>query len=1117
MNSVNRSNQIRSGAPGARRYSPIGSAAVPAAGLGGVPPTDSCTGTVREPAGEDPSPPGCDATGACATSSRFMRIALVVVILCGLIIFALKAVAQPAATNLNFNFFTTTEITNVQQIRLLATQIPNANYTFHLEGDVWWAKPAEGRFVLKDDSGAEELEMDLQGQPLAAGQRVRLEGNGTLIKTGTGFKLGVKGPVVDNDGVHIMVEKLGAVYLKAGLNPLRVEWFNRFDKYGLKVEYEGPDLPRQAIPDSALFRKDEKNGATNFGLDFKCSEAFGETLPDFDSSAGFETGAVSNFSLNVLTNYDHVGICYTGFLQVPRDGLYVFYTTSDDGSRLYVGESLLRLKAIGQASFPRPEPLATRQKAGENNSAWVEAEGKVTFASEAGDGLELELNTGIGQLRVEIANKAGLTPGVVLNRRIRAVGFCQGVYDAEGREASGVLLTPGAGEIELLDSAPATTENTETNGTALPLLTTATEVHRLKSEEAQRAYPVKIRGVVTSTLPEHEAFTIQDTTHGIYVIDVSESRSDTPRIGDYVEVAGVSDPGQFAPVVDASHVRIVGQGSMPEPVHPTWQQLINGSLDAQYVEIQAILTSVQTNGVMLRTADGTIQTDIRVADGEPQDLARYEDALIRVRGCLFATWDYVTRRVKVGEIRINGGDIAVDQPAPDDLFSTPAKTASELLLFDPQASVFQRVKVSGQIVHIQEPEYFMMDGNNGVRFILKHPSDLQVGDVVDAVGFPELSTASPVLREAVVRKRSHAALPQPRLLEAGDLTRADLDSTRVKIKAVLVDQRTTPSEQALEMRVGLRSFLARLTGRNHTVLDIPAGSKLELTGTYASQGVNQGVASFELLIDSPPDVVVLARPPWWTLQKLLIILGALACVLAVTVLWITQLHREVAQRTAELEVQIQQRQRVEQEHAMEQERGRIAQDLHDELGSSLTEISMLGVRAQAASTPSEKRGAYLQQMSDKARQMVTALDEIVWAMNPTHNSVASMVSYFSIYAERFLGLANITWVLDGPFEADHYALDSRHRHQLFLAFKEALTNVVRHARATEVRLNIQMKQNQIRLTISDNGRGWAEGDHTEEMDGVTNMKTRLQKLGGRFEIRSKAGAGTVVRFDVPLD
>jgi signal transduction histidine kinase len=202
---------------------------------------------------------------------------------------------------------------------------------------------------------------------------------------------------------------------------------------------------------------------------------------------------------------------------------------------------------------------------------------------------------------------------------------------------------------------------------------------------------------------------------------------------------------------------------------------------------------------------------------------------------------------------------------------------------------------------------------------------------------------------------------------------------------------------------------------------------------------------------------------------------------------------------------------------MEQERARIAQDLHDELGSGLTEITMLGARARSASAPAQARGGYLDQMGDKARQMVVALDEIVWAMNPTHDSLASMVSYFSLYAERFLGLANIAWRLEGPLKLDDYVVDSRHRHQLFLAFKEALTNVVRHSGATEVRLNFQIDRGQVRLTIADNGRGWAEAGQTEEMDGVANMRTRLAKLGGRFEIDSKLGQGAIVRFELPLN
>jgi signal transduction histidine kinase len=321
------------------------------------------------------------------------------------------------------------------------------------------------------------------------------------------------------------------------------------------------------------------------------------------------------------------------------------------------------------------------------------------------------------------------------------------------------------------------------------------------------------------------------------------------------------------------------------------------------------------------------------------------------------------------------------------------------------------------------------------------------------------------------------------------------------------------------MRSGLRTFLARLPSGTGPAPDVPAGSQLELTGAYASEGGNRALSRdatfFELLIRSPLDIRMLARPPWWTLERLLIILGALACGLAVTVLWITQLRRKVEQRTSELEIQIRERQRVEQQRALEQERARIAQDLHDELGSGLTEISMLGVRARPVVGQDQKRGGYLEQIGEKARQLVSALDEIVWAMNPSHDSVASMVSYFSLYADRFLGLANIAWRLEGPFAKDDQAVDSRHRHELFLAFKEALANVVHHSGATEVRFNIRALNGHIQLTIADNGRGLAEGGRTTAMDGINNMRARLEKLGGRFEMDSRAGNGTTVRFQVP--
>jgi signal transduction histidine kinase len=253
------------------------------------------------------------------------------------------------------------------------------------------------------------------------------------------------------------------------------------------------------------------------------------------------------------------------------------------------------------------------------------------------------------------------------------------------------------------------------------------------------------------------------------------------------------------------------------------------------------------------------------------------------------------------------------------------------------------------------------------------------------------------------------------------------------------------------------------------------------------------------------------------LQRLLIIVGALACVLAATVLWITQLHRQVETRTAELEVQIQERQRVEHQRAMEQERSRIAQDLHDELGSGITEISMLVTVAGSASVPGNGQGRHLEEIGDRARQMVTALDEIVWAMNPKHDSLMSLVSYSCLYADRLLKLANIACQLKGAVDLPDRAVSSVHRHEFFLAFKEALTNVIRHSGATEVRLGVRLIGNRLRLSIADNGHGLATDAAGRCGDGLVNMRLRLEKMGGRFEIASQPGRGTTVRFYMPLN
>ena len=141
-----------------------------------------------------------------------------------------------------------------------------------------------------------------------------------------------------------------------------------------------------------------------------------------------------------------------------------------------------------------------------------------------------------------MADGSGLSAASLLNSRVRVVGVCQGVYDADGDKMGGTLLVSNRDGIKIIRANDPTIPGVEGGPGTLPVLTTASEVHQLSREEAQRGYPVKIRGVVTCVFPERQAFTIQDATRGLYVVDSSESRSVPPQIGEYLEVEGRTIP-----------------------------------------------------------------------------------------------------------------------------------------------------------------------------------------------------------------------------------------------------------------------------------------------------------------------------------------------------------------------------------------------------------------------------------------------------------------------------------------------------------------------------------------------------------------------------------------------
>lgn len=1022
-----------------------------------------------------------------------------------------EGITQPSSAGI------VTDIAALAQIEAGSSEVASV---IDLEGTVWWVNRAQQRLVLQDQTGAALLEVACRYQDLQAPQRIRLRGVGTVARQGSAYRLGAIQPVVDNDGVHAALWKSGSVYLRPGLQPIRLDWFNGLERAFLAVEYEGPGIPRQSVPVGNLFQAIGSPEAVSArgALTCRAYQGVWKALPDLDRQQPVKTRTVAGFDLNAATRAENVALVFEGLLSIATAGVYTFHIGSDDGSRLCVGQSSIEATVLGPAAFPTPTRIAVGQMLlNSDDRHWMTVEGTVAWVKPVPGGAELELTAGGARMVLQVASE-GETSSMLSWKgcRVSAEGYGESVFASEGQRVAGSIWVPGAAQLHLAQQGHLVNEHSLTE-----VLPTAGAVHRLRREQAERALPVKLRGVVTSVLPDDQAFTIHDGTRGLYVVDRCPRRSGPPRLGEYLELQGQTDPGLFAPIVHAHDLRSLGLGQLPDPIRPSWDQLMNGSLDAQRIELPAMITAVHSNVASLLVAGGVVQAEVRLANQASADLTPFEHGLVRIRGSLFAQWNYITHQVKAGEIRIYDADIFVDRPAPQDPFSVEMKSAAELRLFDPQASTFHPVRVAGQVVQKRGTELFLMSAGQGLRCVTRQTAKLEIGDQVEAVGFPDVwGGVAPILRESTVRRTGHGPLPDARSLSGEELFQPECDATRVRVQGVLVNLVGGRGETALELRQGIRSFGARVLRSGGMPPAIPIGSHIELTGVYAAQGPRVGprqeVASFELMLDSAADLRVLGRPPWWTLKRVLFILALLACVLAGAALWITQLHRQVEQRTAELRAENQSRLRAERQRTLEQERARIAQDLHDELGSGITEVSMLAARAQAADASDEKRRSHLEMVCQKAGEMVGALDEIVWAMNPRHDSISSLVSYLRLYADRFLGLANIRWKLEGSTAWPDRTIDSKQRHQLFLAFKEALNNIVRHAQATEVAVRIQVELSWMQVTVIDNGRGLPPGEAGWDQNGLGNMRARLASLGGHFQAAALVAGGTSFQFSLPI-
>ncbi len=255
---------------------------------------------------------------------------------------------------------------------------------------------------------------------------------------------------------------------------------------------------------------------------------------------------------------------------------------------------------------------------------------------------------------------------------------------------------------------------------------------------------------------------------------------------------------------------------------------------------------------------------------------------------------------------------------------------------------------------------------------------------------------------------------------------------------------------------------------------------------------------------TPASVVIELLPHFWQTASFRLLTGlGFVGALAGSVRYLSL--RKIRRRLAALENQ----------HAIEKERTRIARDIHDDLGSRLTQITLLSDRSEEESVPELRTNS--RKISAAAREMAQSLDEIVWAINPAHDTLRGLAEYLTQSADDFLEDTPIRGRLKLPEQLPDRQIPAEVRHQLFLAFREALNNAVKHGKPSEIQIEMAADPEKLLITIADNGRGFDPAAPGGSGNGLPNMRERLESIGGHFEIRSGWGLGTRIKFEVGLN
>jgi PAS domain S-box-containing protein len=436
---------------------------------------------------------------------------------------------------------------------------------------------------------------------------------------------------------------------------------------------------------------------------------------------------------------------------------------------------------------------------------------------------------------------------------------------------------------------------------------TVQQIRDLSPGEAKSQLPVKLKGVVTFFDETLFSRFVQDSTAGIYL----RESTNTPLLkpGNLVEIIGATGQGEYAPIVEPQQFRVLGQAPLPAPKPTSFEQLASGSQDSQFVEISGIVRHIAFDEasrhfeITLAAAGGRLSV---FAKEIPSEGAALVDSTVRARGVCSTLFNRQRQLFAIRLMVPMPEDLIIVEPSAPAPFDIPARTISSLLQFAPNGTFGHRVKLRGTVALQQRGSLlFIQDGDFGLQVHTRQADLLNIGDIIEVLGFPDQGDYTPVLEDAVYRKVGDGPAPKPQDITLDGALSGRYDSRLVRITATLVDRARQSREQFLVLQTDNAIFQAHAEPvvDANAFNDLENKSLLSVTGVCLIEpgewqaGEQWRAESFKLLLRSRGDIVVLERPPWWTLQKLLWAVGLLAVIVLLSLVWVAALRGKVRDQT----------------------------------------------------------------------------------------------------------------------------------------------------------------------------------------------------------------------------